>query len=133
VATTLSEINVIPLVDVMLVLLIIFMVAAPMLQRGVEVSLPEARESREISGERLFVDIPLSYRENRRVHLAKEEVPIAVLAERIRQALINKTDKQVFVRSDGRLDVQALIDVLDALKAGGAETAGVVTDPPRTR
>jgi biopolymer transport protein ExbD len=56
-----------------------------------------------------------------------------VLAERIGQALINKTDMQVFVRSDGRLDVQALIDVLDALKAGGAETAGVVTDPPRTR
>jgi biopolymer transport protein TolR len=133
VSVTLSEINVIPLVDVMLVLLIIFMVAAPMLQRGVEVTLPEARQSREISGERLFVDIPLSYRENRRVSLAKEEVPIAVLAERIRQALINKGDKQVFVRSDSRLEVQALIDVLDALKAGGAEAAGIVTDPPRTR
>ena len=131
VSTTLSEINVIPLVDVMLVLLIIFMVAAPMLQRGVEVTLPEARQSREISGERLFVDVPLSYRENRRVHLAKEEVRIEVLAERIRQALINKADKQVFVRSDGKLEVQVLIDVLDALKAGGAETAGIVTDPPK--
>ena len=133
VSTTLSEINVIPLVDVMLVLLIIFMVAAPMLQRGVEVTLPEARQSREISGERLFVDVPLSYRESRRVHLGKEEVRIEVLAERIRQALLNKTDKQVFIRSDGQLEVQVLIDVLDALKAGGAETAGIVTDPPRKR
>jgi biopolymer transport protein TolR len=133
VSTTLAEINVIPLVDVMLVLLIIFMVAAPMLQRGVEVSLPEARQSREISGERLFVDVPLSYRDNRRVTLGKEEVRIEVLAERIRQALINKADKQVFVRSDRQLEVQTLIDVLDALKAGGAETAGIVTDPPRTR
>jgi biopolymer transport protein ExbD len=77
--------------------------------------------------------VPLSYRDNRRVHLAKEEVRIEVLAERIRQALINKADKQVFVRSDSKLEVQALIDVLDALKAGGAETAGIVTDPPRTR
>ena len=131
VSTTLSEINVIPLVDVMLVLLIIFMVAAPMLQRGVEVSLPEARESREIPSERLTVEVPFSYRQDRRVHLAKEEIGIAVLSERIRQALINKTDKQVLVRSDGRLEVQVLIDVLDALKAGGADTAGIVTDPPR--
>jgi biopolymer transport protein TolR len=131
VSTTLSEINVIPLVDVMLVLLIIFMVAAPMLQRGVEVSLPEARESREIPSERLTVEVPFSYRKDRRVHLAKEEIGIDVLSERIRQALINKTDKQVLVRSDARLEVQALIDVLDALKAGGAEAAGIVTDPPR--
>ena len=130
-STSLAEINVIPLVDVMLVLLIIFMVAAPMLQRGVEVTLPEARESREISGERLFVDVPLSYRQDRRVHLAKEEIRIDVLAERIRQALINKADKKVFVRADGKLEVQALIDVVDALTAGGAETAGIVTDLPK--
>ena len=132
VSTTLAEINVIPLVDVMLVLLIIFMVAAPMLQRGVEVNLPEARQSREISGERLFVDVPFSFRRDRRVHLAKETIRLEVLAERVRQALIGRTDKEVFVRSDGRLDVQALIDVLDALKAGGVATAGIVTDPPRT-
>ncbi|HEY6508139.1 MAG TPA: biopolymer transporter ExbD [Vicinamibacterales bacterium] len=131
VSTTLAEINVIPLVDVMLVLLIIFMVAAPMLQRGVEVNLPEARQSREISGERLFVDVPVSFRKDRRVNLAKESIRIDVLAERVRQALVGRTDKQVFVRSDGRLDVQALIDVLDALKAGGVELAGIVTDPPR--
>ena len=133
VSASLSVINVIPLVDVLLVLLIIVRVAAAMLQRGVEVTLPEARQTREISGERLFVDVPLSYRDDRRVHLAKEEVRIEVLAERIRQALINKADKQVFIRSDGRLEVQVLIDVLDALKAGGAETAGIVTDPPRKR
>ncbi len=59
VAPTLSEINVVPLVDVMLVLLIIFMVAAPMLQRGVEVNLPVASRSQEIASERLFVDVPI--------------------------------------------------------------------------
>jgi biopolymer transport protein TolR len=133
VSTTLAEINVIPLVDVMLVLLIIFMVAAPMLQRGVEVTLPVAGRSSEIASERLFVDVPLSYRKDRRVYLLKEPIRIEVLSERIRQQLVNRSDKQVFVRSDNRLDVQALIDVLDALKGAGVQTAGVVTDVPESR
>ena len=133
VSSTLAEINVIPRVDVMLVLLIIFMVAAPMLQRGVEVTLPAATQSREISSERIFIDVPLSYKKDSRVQLGKESIPIAVLAERVRQMLVNKTDKKVFVRSDNRLDVQTLIDVLDALKAGGVDDAGIVTDSDRRR
>jgi biopolymer transport protein TolR len=133
VSTTLAEINVIPLVDVMLVLLIIFMIAAPMLQRGVEVSLPVAKRSPEVSSERLFVDVPLTYQKDRRVFLLKEPVRVEVLGERIRQRLLNRSekDKQVFVRSDKGLQVQALIDVLDALKAGGVQNAGIVTDFPQ--
>jgi len=131
VSTTLAEINVIPLVDVMLVLLIIFMVAAPMLQRGVEVSLPQAKRSAEIASERLFIDVPASFRTDRRVYLLKEPIRLEVLPERIRQRLVNRSDKQVFVRSDNRLEVQALIDVLDALKAGGVENAGIVTEFPQ--
>ena len=132
VSTTLAEINVIPLVDVMLVLLIIFMIAAPMLQRGVEVSLPEARRSAEISSERMFVDVPLSFRQDRRVFLVKEKerVRVEILGERMRQNLLNTSDKRVFVRADKRLEVQALMDVLDALKSGGVENAGIVTDFP---
>ena len=132
VSTTLAEINVIPLVDVMLVLLIIFMVAAPMLQRGVEVSLPQARRSPEISSERLFVDVPFSFRQDQRVFLVKpkEAIRVAVLGERMRQLMVNRADKRVFVRADKRLQVQALIDVLDALKAGGVENAGIVTEFP---
>ena len=131
VSTTLAEINVIPLVDVMLVLLIIFMVAAPMLQRGVEVSLPQAKRSAEIASERLFIDVPASFRQDRRVYLLKEPIRLEVLPERIRQRLVNRSDKQVFVRSDNRLDVQALIDVLDVLKAGGVQNAGIVTEFPQ--
>lgn len=132
VSTTLAEINVIPLVDVMLVLLIIFMIAAPMLQRGVEVSLPEARRSAEISSDRMFVDVPLSFRQDRRVFLVKEKerVRVEILGERMRQNLLNTSDKRVFVRADKRLEVQALMDVLDALKSGGVENAGIVTDFP---
>jgi biopolymer transport protein TolR len=128
---TLSEINIIPLVDVMLVLLIIFMVAAPMLQRGVEVSLPVASRSQEIAAERLFLSMPLTYRKDRQVFLDKEAVRLQFLAERIRQKTVNKTDTQVFVRSDGQLSVQDLIDVLDQLKAAGVATAGIVTELPK--
>ena len=133
VSSTLAEINVIPLVDVMLVLLIIFMIAAPMLQRGVEVSLPVAKRSPEVASERIFVDVPLTYQKDRRVFLLKEPVRIEVLGERIRQRLLNRSekDKQVFVRSDKGLQVQALIDVLDALKAGGVQNAGIVTEFPQ--
>src|SRR5688500_13629319 len=112
VGATLAEINVIPLVDVMLVLLIIFMVAAPMLQRGVEVNLPKARRTAEISSERIFVDVPKSFREDGRVFLGKEAIGMPVLAERLRQQMVNRTDKQVFVRGDGELYIQNLIDVL---------------------
>jgi biopolymer transport protein TolR len=128
--TPLSEINVTPLVDVMLVLLIIFMVAAPMLQRGVEVNLPVAARSQEIAAERMFLDVPLSYRKDKRVFLDKEGVRLQVLAERIRQRTANATDKQVFVRSDGTLQVQDLIDVLGELKAAGVQAAGIVTKLP---
>ena len=85
ISPTLSEINVVPMVDVMLVLLIIFMVAAPMLQRGVEVNLPVASRSTEIASERVFVDMPRSYRDDQRVFINKEPVRIDVLAERVRR------------------------------------------------
>ena len=130
VSTTLAEINVIPLVDVMLVLLIIFMVAAPMLQRGVEVNLPKARRTAEISSERIFVDVPISFRQDRRVFLGKESIGMPALVERLRQQMINRSDKQVFVRGDGELYVQHLIDVLDELKEAGVENVGIVTELP---
>jgi|SRR5688572_21870932 len=130
VSTTLAEINVIPLVDVMLVLLIIFMVTAPMLQRGVEVNLPQASRAQEISSERLFVDVPLSFRDDRRVFLGKESVGLAALAERLRQALLSRTDKQVFFRIDRNLTVQHQIDVVEQLNAAGVQTMGFVTEPP---
>src|SRR5215208_8221686 len=78
VSATLAEINVIPLVDVMLVLLIIFMVTAPMLQRGIEVNLPVASRSQDIASERTFVDVPASYTRDKRVFIAKEPIRLVV-------------------------------------------------------
>jgi biopolymer transport protein ExbD len=133
VSSTLAEINVIPLVDVMLVLLIIFMVTAPMLQRGVEVNLPQTRRAQEISSERLFVDVPLTFKDNQQVFLGKEAVRLGFLAERLKQLLSTRTDKQVFFRIDRALTVQHEIDVVEQLNAAGVQAMGLVTEPPPIR
>jgi biopolymer transport protein TolR len=133
VSPTLAEINVIPLVDVMLVLLIIFMVAAPMLQQGVEVNLPKAGNTSAISSERLVVSVPLSFRDDNRVFIEKEPVRLEILSERIRQLLVNRSDKSVFLRIDGQLTVQDQLRVGDQLTEGGAERMGVTTEPVTTR
>ena len=130
VSPSLSEINVIPLVDVMLVLLIVFMVAAPMLQRGVEVTLPVASRSQEIASERVFVDLPVSYREDRRVFIDKEPIRIDVLAERVRQIMLTRTDKVVYLRGDGSVNLQELYEVFDRLKEAGIQNVGIISRLP---
>jgi biopolymer transport protein TolR len=133
VSTSLSEINVVPLVDVMLVLLIIFMVTAPMMQRGIDVNLPVSRRAQPITDERLFVTVPLSFRKDQRVLLGDEAISVDVLHERIRQALLTRTDKDVFLRGDGAIQVQELVSVMDRLKDGGVEHVAIVSDLPRRR
>ena len=128
--TSLSEINVVPLVDVMLVLLIIFMVAAPMMQRGMDVSLPVSRRSDQIASERLFVTIGLTFREDRIVQVEDDLVRLEVLAERMRQELAAGADREVFVRGDGGITFQELVSVIDELKAGGVSDVGLVTALP---
>ncbi len=129
VSSVLSEINVVPLVDVMLVLLIIFMVAAPMMQRGLEVNLPEARHADQISSERVFVTIPLSFRTDQMLQVDEESIRFEVLSALIQQEMEGRSDRQVFVRGDGGVTFQELVSVMDALKDGGVENVGLITDP----
>jgi biopolymer transport protein ExbD len=117
-------------VDVMLVLLIIFMVAAPMLQRGVEVNLPVASRSQEIASDRVFVSVPLSYRQDRRVFIGQEGVRVDVLTERMRQMMTTRSDRQVFLRGDGGIQLQDLLDVMDRLKAAGVDKVGIINKLP---
>jgi biopolymer transport protein TolR len=134
VTTSLSEINVIPLVDVMLVLLIIFMVAAPMLQKGVEVNLPTSRRADKLTNTKpLFVTVPATYGQDRRVQIDEEMVPVDVLTERMRQAMVGRTDKQVFLRGDGAVRLQELMDVFGRLKEAGIEKIGVVAEERRAQ
>ena len=128
VATSLSEINVVPMVDVMLVLLIIFMVAAPMMQRGLDVSLPVARRADQIDAERLFVTIPLSFRDDQIVQVGSDPVRVEILDERMRRELLERADQGVFLRGDGQITLQELMSVMDELKEGGVIDVGLVTD-----
>ena len=133
VSTSLSEINVIPLVDVMLVLLIIFMVAAPMMQKGVEVNLPVSRRADKLTNAQpLYVTVPTSYRRDRRVFIDQEAIPIDVLGERMRQAMQARSDKQVYLRGDGEVQLQELMDVFGRLKEAGVEKIGVVAQERRS-
>ncbi len=133
VSTSLAEINVVPLVDVMLVLLIIFMVAAPMIQRGVDVKLPVATRTQQIQGERVYITVPASYRQTRTVYMGDERIRLDILQERVRQKIENLPDKQVYLRGDGSITYQELMDVFDRLKAAGVQNIGLVNRLPEER
>jgi biopolymer transport protein TolR len=130
VTTALSEINVVPLVDVMLVLLIIFMVAAPMMQQGLEVKLPQSTRSRALTSDTpIYVTVPAAFARNNLVQLGEESIRLDVLAERVRQELRTREKKEVYLRSDGQVTMQQITDVMDRLKEGGVENVGLLNQP----
>jgi biopolymer transport protein ExbD len=133
VATSLAEINVVPLVDVMLVLLVIFMVTAPLLQRGIDVKLPQARRATQVTGERVEVTVPAEYRAQRVVYIGKERVRADNLRELIRQKMETRDQKEVFLRGDATIQYQDLMEVFDALKAAGVQNVGMVARMPGER
>ena len=132
-STSLSEINVVPLVDVMLVMLVIFMITAPMMQRGLDVQLPEARRAEPLVSERLFVTVPLAYRTEGVVQVGDDTVGIAALPTRLQAELEGRDDKSVFLRGDSEITYGELVSVMDQLKEGGVEDVGLVLDLPRQR
>jgi len=132
-STSLSEINVVPLVDVMLVMLVIFMITAPMMQRGLDVQLPEARRAEPLVSERLFVTVPLAYRTDGVVQVGDDTVGIDVLPTRLQAELEGRDDKSVFLRGDSEITYGELVSVMDQLKEGGVEDVGLVLDLPRQR
>src|SRR5688572_26648322 len=111
VSSSLSEINVVPLVDVMLVLLIIFMVTAPMMQQGLQVNLPQARRGTPVTAQPIYVTVPADFKRTRTVQLDKDDVRIDFLHERARQAMLMRDDKSVFIRADGEASVQDITTV----------------------
>ena len=117
----------------MLVLLIIFMVTAPLMQRGLDVNLPEARRTQQIVAERVFVTVPLSYRENQIVQIGDEPVPVELLHERVRQTLLDQSDRDVYLRGDGGITYQELMSVIDKLKEGGVEQVALIAALPSER
>jgi biopolymer transport protein ExbD len=129
VSSSLAEINVVPLVDVMLVLLIIFMVTAPMMQQGLQVALPQARRATPVNANPIYVTVPADFNRTRMVQLDKDSLKVDFLNERVRQAILTRDDKSVFIRADASATVQDLATVMDKLKEGGVEKVGWMTKP----
>jgi len=133
VATSLAEINVVPLVDVMLVLLVIFMVTAPMMQQGFNVNLPQARRTDPINTQPVYVTIPADFQQRRFVQIGEEPVRLEVLAERVRQAILPRTDKSLLIRMDAMVSAQDIYTVIDELKRAGVEKVGLSAKPVEGR
>jgi biopolymer transport protein TolR len=130
VSTSLSEINVVPLVDVMLVLLIIFMVTSPMIQRGVDVKLPVARRANVIEGERVFVTIPATFKNDGMVYVGSDRVRAEVLEARVRQKMQGASDKRVYLRGDSSVQLSELMSIFSRLRDAGVEDIGIVAKDP---
>ena len=129
VGTSLSEINVTPLVDVMLVLLIIFMVTAPMLKMGIGVQLPQA-ETQSAPAEE---GVTLTITSDRYIHMEGQVVNINLLQTRLQQQLFNKENKVIFIQADQRLNYGYVIRVMDIAKKAGVERVGLITEPPERK
>ena len=123
--TTLSEINMVPFIDIVLVLLIIFMVTAPVIQSGVEVHVPKTEFVREIAEERLVVSIT----RDETIYLQNESVKIHELVAKIREKNPKATSTSIYVRADADAHVGALLRVMDNLKIGGIDNVSMVTEP----
>jgi len=132
-SSSLAEINVVPLVDVMLVLLIIFMVTAPLIQRGIDVKLPVASRATEVAGDRVEITIPDSFRQSKVLFIGKEQVRAQVFQERVRQMMETRSDKGIYLRGDADVQYQDLMDVIDMLKAAGVQNIGMVARMPARR
>jgi len=123
--TTLSEINVTPLVDVMLVLLIIFMVTAPILQTGIEVNLPQTRSVKTVDPENLAV---VTIGRDEILYYRSEPLNFSFLGSRLRED-ITKRDDLIYVRADEDVRVKTLFQVLDEIRVSGFENVSLVTKP----
>jgi biopolymer transport protein ExbD/biopolymer transport protein TolR len=127
--SSLAEINITPLVDVVLVLLIIFMITAPVLQSGIEVAVPKTRTVREITEQRLVVTID----RDQRVFLGDQPVNVHDLTGRLRQPGADDAKKVIYLRADERVPFGAFASVMDAVKQAGITNISIVTQPLDTK
>lgn len=126
--TSLSDINITPLVDVVLVLLIIFMVTAPVLQSGIEVSVPHTRTVKEITEERLVISID----KQQRVFLGNNPININQIASQLKQKFRDPRNQSIFIRADEDVPFGAFATVMDAVKQSGITNVSIVTQPLAT-
>jgi biopolymer transport protein ExbD/biopolymer transport protein TolR len=123
--SSLADINITPLVDVVLVLLIIFMVTAPILQSGIEVNVPKTRTVKEITEERMVISI----NKQQQVFLGNDPVNINEIGARLRQKIRDPQGAPIFLRADETVPFGAFATVMDSVKAAGFTQVSIVTQP----
>ena len=126
-----STINVTPLVDVMLVLLIIMMLVAPMLQKGVNVTLPDAQHTVDKPDQEAQTVVAVDAQN--RFHLNGIEISRVSFADRVKAALEDKTERIVLIRGDKDASYSAIMEAMDDLRKAGIENIGLITEPPKER
>ena len=126
---SLAEINIIPLVDVTLVLLLIFMLTAPLMYRGIDVNLPKTSGKPTTVEERMV----LTLTKEQAVYLNDKLVPMATLEQHLLNVFKNRQDKTLYLRADQALQYGFVVETMDRVRRSGIEKLGMVTEPTRAR
>ena len=126
--SSLADINVTPLVDVVLVLLVIFMVTAPILQSGIDVEVPKTKTVKEITEERIVITID----SKQRVFLGNDPININEIGAKLREKIRDPQGQAIFLRSDENVPFGAFATVMDAVKQAGITNVSIVTQPLNT-
>lgn len=125
IGTSLSEINIIPLVDVVLVLLLIFMLTAPLMYRGIDVNLPKTSSKPTAVEERMVLTVT----KDQVIYLNARPVPLAGLDARLRDLYKNRSDKTLYLKADQSLSYGFVVETMDRVRRAGVEKLGMVTEP----
>ena len=127
-----SDINVTPMVDVMLVLLIIFMVVTPMLQHGVSVDMAKVNNPEQMPDADKEDALLVSVMRNGDVFFGTDKISVDNLTTKVKDRLMNKADKRVYVKADARAHFGNVVQVVDAVRAAGVDDLGLLTDQRKT-
>ncbi len=127
-----SDINVTPMVDVMLVLLIIFMVVTPMLQHGVSVDLAKVNSPEQMPDADKEDALLVSVTRDGQVYFGSDQISVDNLTNKVKDRLANKPDKRVYVKADMRARFGGVVQVVDAVRAAGVDDLGLLTEQRKT-